>query len=168
LEKSIRDIPPTDSHIIRFPEAAAGRAHVIGPCVADHSYGTIRSASPERADRSPLERFEDGIIIIRSRRSFCLRGQICQKAAKSNYENEGFYHRTILNQQNFARDDIPVALEFAIEHILKFAERQVGDAGDLALCVGWIARRWRSLLESKEPMIGKAKPRRSVLAAEPR
>ena len=38
-----------------------------------------------------------------------------------------------------------------MSNILKFAERQIGDAGDLALCVGWIARRWFARDLSQHP-----------------
>ena len=74
LEKTIRDVTPTDSHVICFPETAARGAHVIGFRIADNSGGTIRAPAAKGANRSPFQRFENGVVIIRSRRLFGLRG----------------------------------------------------------------------------------------------
>src|SRR5216684_19149 len=76
LEEPVRDISPTDSHVIGFPEAAAGRAHVIGFGVADDSSGAIRTTATKRANRSPFERFKDGVVIIWCGRNFYLSRQI--------------------------------------------------------------------------------------------
>src|SRR5438445_13211256 len=74
FKKTIRDVTPTDSHVIRFPETAARGAHVIGLRIADDSGGTIRTPAAKGANRSPFQRFENGVVIIRSRRLFGLRG----------------------------------------------------------------------------------------------
>src|SRR5437867_8075215 len=81
LEKSIRNIPPTDAHVIGFPKTAASRAHVISFRIADDSGSAVRAPTAKRPNRSPLERFEYGVVIISGRRRFCLRGQMADQEA---------------------------------------------------------------------------------------
>src|SRR5262249_21228036 len=86
LEKAIRNVAPGDAHVIRFPKPATRRAHVIRFRIANDSRGAIRTPASKRPNRSPLEGFEDGVVIICGR-WFCLRinywcGLVVQEEAK--------------------------------------------------------------------------------------
>src|SRR5262245_13145389 len=84
LKESIRDVTPTEAHVVGFPKPSAGRSHVISLRVANDAGGANRSATAKWANRSPLERFENGVAIIRGRRWFDLCRHTREGEAKKN------------------------------------------------------------------------------------
>src|SRR6185503_7144984 len=82
LEVSIRNIPPTDPHVVRLPQPPAGRSHVIGLGITDNPRPTIRPSSTKRPDGAPLQRLEDRVVVVRgglSRKWNCKKGNKKQR-----------------------------------------------------------------------------------------
>src|SRR6267142_1321709 len=84
LEIAIRDIPPADSHVIRFPKTAARGSHVICFWVTHHSTAGDRTPATKWTNGAPLNCFENAVEIIR-RRVLCLRSHMTHEEAKNYY-----------------------------------------------------------------------------------
>src|SRR5829696_3164030 len=66
LEITIRDISPAQSHVVRFPDTASSRAHVVGFGIAYNANTGDGTAATKRTDRAPFHCFENGVVVIGS------------------------------------------------------------------------------------------------------
>src|SRR5678816_4712277 len=65
LEKAVRNIPPTDTHVICFPKTTSGRSHVISFGITDDAGAGHGTPAAKWTDGSPFHGFENGVVIIR-------------------------------------------------------------------------------------------------------
>src|SRR2546423_6402791 len=82
LEETVRDVSPTDSHVLCFPETSASRSHVISFGIADDTGARVGSSATKRSDRSPFQRFENSVVVIRRR---ALRRNLRHKKAQKTH-----------------------------------------------------------------------------------
>jgi hypothetical protein len=82
---------PTDAHVVGFPETAAGGSHVIGLRIANHAGSGHRTPAAKRTNRAPLQRFENGVVIVSGRGG--LRGCVADAEAENEkWKQHAFYH----------------------------------------------------------------------------
>ncbi len=64
LEVAVGDVAPTDAHVVCFPETAASRSHVVSLRIADNATAGDGTSPAKWTNRTPLQRFENGVVII--------------------------------------------------------------------------------------------------------
>src|ERR1043165_9155243 len=86
LKISIRDISPTDPHVLGLPQPASGRPHVVSLGITHDTGPTIRPPTTKRTNRPPLKRLEDGVVIICRRLGRLRRKLNCKKRNEKKRE----------------------------------------------------------------------------------
>ena len=52
------------AHVVRFPESASGRSHVVGFDIADYAGARDRTSAAKRTNRAPFQGFEDRVVVV--------------------------------------------------------------------------------------------------------
>src|SRR6185503_16774831 len=64
LEETVGDVATTETHVLCFPKTAASRSHVVSLRIADDATSRHRASTAKWANRAPLQRFENGVVIV--------------------------------------------------------------------------------------------------------